>query len=93
VGGEIVFNVADGQVTEMPTTTLKEIGFRERTDLQRWIEEYPEVVERDLLVITTEFNQWELRAHTRHQALHRRQGRIEQFLFQLDPTLPYAASR
>ena len=62
MGGEIVFNVADGQVTEMTATTLKEIGFRERADLQRWIEEYPEIVERDLLVITTEFNQWELRA-------------------------------
>ncbi len=61
MGGEIVFNVADGQVTEMPATTLKEIGFRERADLQRWIDNYPEIVERDLLVITTEFNQWELR--------------------------------
>ena len=62
MGGEIVFNVADGQVTEVLATTLKEIGFRERADLQRWIEEYPEIVERDLLVVTTEFNQWELRA-------------------------------
>src|SRR5919107_4295323 len=62
VGGEIVFNVANGQVTEMPATTLKDIGFRESADLQRWIEEYPEIVERDLLVVTTEFNQWELRA-------------------------------
>src|SRR5919107_2961707 len=62
VGGEIVFNVANGQVTEMPATTLKDIGFRESADLQRWIEEYPEIVERDLVVVTTEFNQWELRA-------------------------------
>jgi hypothetical protein len=69
VGGEIVFNVADGQVTEMPATTLKEIGFRERADLQRWIEEYPEIVERDLLVVTTEFNQWELRASGSRTAL------------------------
>src|SRR5918998_2090827 len=62
VGGEIVFNVANGQVAEIPATTLKEIGFRERSDLQRWIEEYPEIVDRDLLVVTTEFNQWELRS-------------------------------
>jgi hypothetical protein len=62
VGGEIVFNVANGQVTEMPATTLKEIGFRERADLQKWIENYPEIVEQDLLVVTTEFNQWELGA-------------------------------
>jgi len=61
VSGEVVFNVSGGQVTEMPATTLNDIGFRERTDLQRWIEEYPEIVERDLLVVTTEFNQWELR--------------------------------
>jgi hypothetical protein len=58
---EIVFNVTDGKVVEMPATTLKEIGFKERADLQRWIEGYPEIVERDLLVVTTEFDQWELR--------------------------------
>jgi hypothetical protein len=46
----------------MPSTTLKDIGFKERSDLQKWIEDYPEIVERDLLVVTTEFNQWELRA-------------------------------
>jgi uncharacterized protein YjbI with pentapeptide repeats len=34
MGDEIVFNVANGQVTEMPATTLKGIGFRERADLQ-----------------------------------------------------------
>jgi hypothetical protein len=62
VGDEVVFNVTDGQVTEMPATTLKGIGFKERADLQRWIEGYPEIVERDLLVVTTEFNQWELHA-------------------------------
>ena len=62
MGDEVVFNVADGQVTEMPSTTLKDIGFKERADLQKWIEGYPEIVERDLLVVTTEFNQWELRA-------------------------------
>src|SRR5215210_4262920 len=62
VGDEIVFNVSDGRVIEMPSTTLKQIGFKERADLQSWIEDYPEIVDRDLLVITTEFNQWELRA-------------------------------
>jgi hypothetical protein len=33
MGGEIVFNVAGGQVTEMPATTLKGIGCKERADL------------------------------------------------------------
>ncbi len=60
MGDNIVFNVTDGQVVEMPVTTLKQIGFKERSDLQRWIEEYPEIVDRDLLMVTTEFNQWEL---------------------------------
>lgn len=62
VGDEIVFNVTGGQIAQMPATTLQKIGFKERADLQRWIEEYPEIVDRDLLVVTTEFNQWELRA-------------------------------
>src|SRR5918998_6817445 len=62
VGGEIVFNVSGGQVVEMLATTLRDIGFKERADLQKWIENYPEIVERDLLVVTTEFSQWELRA-------------------------------
>ena len=62
MGDEIVFNVTDGLVTEMPATTLQDIGLKERADLQRWIQDYPEIVERDLLVVTTEFDQWELRA-------------------------------
>ena len=49
VGDEVVFNVAGGHVTEMPSTTLMDIGFKERADLQKWIEGYPEIVERDLL--------------------------------------------
>lgn len=50
---EIVFNVADEQVTKMPATSEQDIGLKERADLQRWIEDYPEIVERDLLVVTT----------------------------------------
>ena len=63
MGDEIVFNVTGGRIAQMPATTLKQIGFKERADLQSWIEKYPEIVDRDLLVITTEFNQWELRAN------------------------------
>src|SRR5215212_4532674 len=62
MGDEIVFNVNGGQMAQMLATTLKEIGVKERADLQRWVEEYPEIVDRDLLVVTTEFNQWELRS-------------------------------
>jgi RecB family endonuclease NucS len=48
-------------VTGMPEVALSEIGIRERRDLQRWIEDHPEIVGRDLLVVTTEFDQWEIR--------------------------------
>ena len=45
----------------MPEITLASVGLKERSDLQRWIIEHPEIVGRDLLVVTTEFDQWEIR--------------------------------
>lgn len=45
----------------LPEISLAEAGIRERADLQRWIETYPEIIERDLLVVATEFDQWQLR--------------------------------
>lgn len=47
--------------TLLDEVTLSEVGIKERSDLQRWIESYPEIVERDLLLVTTEFDQWQLR--------------------------------
>jgi hypothetical protein len=47
--------------TPMQAISLIEAGIRERGDLQRWIERYPEIIERDLLVVTTEFDQWQIR--------------------------------
>jgi hypothetical protein len=60
---ELSFSVSlDGREAEpMQEVSLSEAGIRERTDLQRWIESYPEIVARDLLVIATEFDQWQLR--------------------------------
>jgi RecB family endonuclease NucS len=49
------------EVARLPDVRLSEIGIRERRDLQRWIEDHPEMVGRDLLVVTTEFDQWESR--------------------------------
>jgi hypothetical protein len=43
----------------LPSISLAEAGITERADLQRWILDYPEIVGRDLLVITSEFDQWE----------------------------------
>ena len=34
---------------------------RERDDLQRWVTEHPELIAPDLLLITTEFDRWEIR--------------------------------
>lgn len=40
--------------------SLTAVGMLERADLQRWVEHYPEMVGPDLLLVTTEFDQWEL---------------------------------
>lgn len=53
----------------MTEVTLADAGIRERSDLQRWIERYPEIIERDLLVISTEFDQWQLRDRRVHDRL------------------------
>ncbi len=45
----------------MTEITLASVGLKEKADLQRWVTQYPEIVGRDLLLITTEFNQWEIR--------------------------------
>lgn len=40
---------------------LASVGLMERDDLQRWITEYPQIVGPDLLLITTEFDRWQIR--------------------------------
>ena len=62
MSSEAAFSVIDGKVEQLESVSLEEIGFRERQDLQRWIEEYPEIVGPDLLVITTELDRWEFGA-------------------------------
>lgn len=56
---EVAFSVVEGNVQQLPEVSLEDIGFRERQDLQRWIEDYPEIIGSDLLLITTEFDRWE----------------------------------
>lgn len=60
---EAVFlvDLATGTAEPMPEITLQSVGLKERADLQRWITEHPEIVGRDLLLVTTEFDQWEIR--------------------------------
>lgn len=59
---EVAFGIIDGNVQQLTGVALGDIGFRERQDLQRWIEDYPEIVGPDLLVVTTEFDRWEFGA-------------------------------
>jgi hypothetical protein len=60
---EAVFliDLATGAADAMLEITLQSVGLKERGDLQRWITEHPEIVGRDLLLVTTEFDQWEIR--------------------------------
>jgi hypothetical protein len=59
-GEKISGGVVNGDVQQLTEVALEDIGFRERWDLQRWIEDYPEIVGPDLLVVTTEFDRWEV---------------------------------
>lgn len=60
---EVAFAVdlSSGRTRLLPEITLQAVGLRERADLQRWIMEFPQVVEAGLLLVTSEFDQWELR--------------------------------
>ena len=49
------------KVTPMDEMTLQSVGLKERADLQRWISDHPEIVGHGLLLVTSEFDQWELR--------------------------------
>lgn len=62
MSSEATFSVINGNVEQLESVSLEEIGFRERQDLQRWIEAYPEIIGPDLLVITTELDRWEFGA-------------------------------
>jgi hypothetical protein len=54
-------DIESRQASELVEVELSEIGIKERQDLQRWVEPHPEMIGGDLLLITTEFNRWELR--------------------------------
>ena len=62
-GDGVAFSVdlESGIAERLPQITLQSIGWKERSDLQRWVLEFPELVEAGLLLITSEFDQWEIR--------------------------------
>jgi hypothetical protein len=49
--------------TQMDELTLASAGLKERSDLQRWVTEHPELIAPGLLLVTTEFDRWEVRDH------------------------------
>jgi RecB family endonuclease NucS len=50
-------------VARMDEVTLASAGLKERRDLQRWITAHPDLIAPGLLLITTEFDRWEVRDH------------------------------
>jgi len=57
----LVVDLSTGELQALQETTLEGIGLRERRDLQRWVTEHPELVADGLLLVTSEFDRWELR--------------------------------
>lgn len=47
------------EATPLLEAGLESFGIWERRDLQRWIVERPEIIEPDLLVVTSEFDRWQ----------------------------------
>lgn len=56
---ETIFQISSGQPQKLEPVGLGELGYWERRDLQSWVEQYPELVGPDLLLVTAEFDQWE----------------------------------
>jgi len=65
----LLIDLHSREVTPMEDLTLAAAGLREREDLQRWVTEHPELIAPDLLLITTEFDRWEIREHNVHDRL------------------------
>jgi hypothetical protein len=60
-GVSFLVNLDSGEVAPMREITLTSAGLKERQDLQRWITAHPELIAPDLLLVTTEFDRWEIR--------------------------------
>jgi hypothetical protein len=56
-------DLASGEGSPLEELGLAAAGLRERGDLQRWISHHPELVGQGLLLVTSEFDQWEIRDH------------------------------
>jgi RecB family endonuclease NucS len=57
----LLVDLRSGDVERMDEITLASAGLKERQDLQRWITEHPDIIAPGLLLVTTEFDRWEIR--------------------------------
>ena len=56
--GELVYRVQGTSAQPMKVSTLEAAGLREREHLQEWLLANPEILGDDVLVVTSEFDQW-----------------------------------
>jgi len=59
----LLVDLDSNDVSRMDEMPLAAAGLKERQDLQRWITEHPELVGTGLVLVTTEFDRWEIRDH------------------------------
>ena len=59
----LLIDLESRQVKPMAELSLAAAGLRERDDLQRWVTDHPELIASGLLLVTTEFDRWEIRDH------------------------------
>ena len=60
-GAAYAIDLKTGVTQPMDEASLASIGLKERDDLQRWVADRPELIAPDLLLVTTEFDRWEIR--------------------------------
>lgn len=54
-----IFRVEEGEPEKIQSVSFSEIGIEERTDLEKWVVRHPDLLEENLLIITTEFDRFE----------------------------------
>lgn len=57
---ERVFHVIAGAATPASPIDLAQAGFLERSDMQEWVLAHPEILGEQVLILTSEFDKWEL---------------------------------
>lgn len=55
---ELVFNISDSKASAIRPVSIESLGFKERSQLQKWVIEHPEILGDDILIIGSEFDQW-----------------------------------